>query len=75
MPYIDGFVIAVPTPFVKNHAPDISYVLAAGESVAPVLKECAEAGVPAAIAWAGGFAEAGVEDPLVARCREEAACR
>lgn len=24
---------------------------------------------------ARGFAEAGVEDPLVARCREEAACR
>jgi UDP-N-acetyl-D-mannosaminuronic acid dehydrogenase len=28
----------VPTPFDKNHAPDISYVLAAGRSVAPVLK-------------------------------------
>ncbi|QDK33873.1 UDP-N-acetyl-D-mannosamine dehydrogenase [Sphingomonas sp. IC081] len=34
----DVFVIAVPTPFDKNHAPDISYVLAAGRSVAPVLK-------------------------------------
>ncbi|HKX79559.1 MAG TPA: UDP-N-acetyl-D-mannosamine dehydrogenase [Novosphingobium sp.] len=34
----DVFVIAVPTPFDKNHAPDISYVLSAGEAVAPVLK-------------------------------------
>lgn len=32
------FVIAVPTPFDKQHAPDISYVLAAGRSIAPVLK-------------------------------------
>ncbi|MGN6355948.1 MAG: UDP-N-acetyl-D-mannosamine dehydrogenase [Novosphingobium sp.] len=32
------FVIAVPTPFDKDHAPDISYVLAAARSVAPVLK-------------------------------------
>jgi UDP-N-acetyl-D-mannosaminuronic acid dehydrogenase len=34
----DVFVIAVPTPFDQNHAPDISYVLAAGENVAKVLK-------------------------------------
>ena len=34
----DVFVIAVPTPFDENHAPDISYVLAAGRTVAPVLK-------------------------------------
>jgi UDP-N-acetyl-D-mannosaminuronic acid dehydrogenase len=38
----DIFVIAVPTPFEKGeggeHAPDISYVLAAGRSVAAVLK-------------------------------------
>jgi UDP-N-acetyl-D-mannosaminuronic acid dehydrogenase len=34
----DVFVIAVPTPFDANHAPDISYVLAAGEAVARVLK-------------------------------------
>ncbi|MDB5723297.1 MAG: UDP-N-acetyl-D-mannosaminuronic acid dehydrogenase [Novosphingobium sp.] len=32
------FVIAVPTPFDKDHAPDISYVLAAGRAIAPVLK-------------------------------------
>ena len=34
----DVFVIAVPTPFGPNHAPDISYVLSAARSVAPVLK-------------------------------------
>ncbi len=34
----DVFIIAVPTPFDANHAPDISYVLAAGEAVAMVLK-------------------------------------
>ena len=34
----DVFVIAVPTPFDANHQPDISYVLAAARSVAPVLK-------------------------------------
>ena len=34
----DVFIIAVPTPFDKNHAPDISFVLAAGEAVAKVLK-------------------------------------
>ncbi len=34
----DVFIIAVPTPFDKNHAPDISYVLAAGKAVAKVLK-------------------------------------
>jgi UDP-N-acetyl-D-mannosaminuronic acid dehydrogenase len=35
----DVFVVAVPTPFDKNHAPDISYVLAAGKAIAPVLKQ------------------------------------
>ncbi len=34
----DVFVIAVPTPFSDNYEPDISYVLAAAESIAPVLK-------------------------------------
>jgi len=36
----DVFVIAVPTPFHKDaqHSPDLSYVLAAAESVAKVLK-------------------------------------
>lgn len=34
----DVFVVAVPTPFGKDHVPDISYVLAAGRTIAPVLK-------------------------------------
>ncbi len=34
----DVFIIAVPTPFDANHAPDVSHVLAAGEAVARVLK-------------------------------------
>lgn len=34
----DVFIIAVPTPFDTDHAPDVSYVLAAGEAVARVLK-------------------------------------
>ncbi|MBW8785880.1 MAG: UDP-N-acetyl-D-mannosamine dehydrogenase, partial [Novosphingobium sp.] len=32
------FVIAVPTPFAKDRTPDVSHVLAAGRSIAPVLK-------------------------------------
>lgn len=35
----DVFVIAVPTPFGKQHQPDLSYVLTAARSVAPVLKQ------------------------------------
>lgn len=34
----DVFVIAVPTPFDENHAPDISYVLQAASSIAAVIK-------------------------------------
>jgi UDP-N-acetyl-D-mannosaminuronic acid dehydrogenase len=34
----DAFVIAVPTPITEDHKPDISYVLAAARSIAPVLK-------------------------------------
>jgi UDP-N-acetyl-D-mannosaminuronic acid dehydrogenase len=34
----DVFVIAVPTPFDKNHAPDVSYVLSAATNIAAVLK-------------------------------------
>lgn len=34
----DVFVIAVPTPFDENHAPDISYVLTAATNIAAVLK-------------------------------------
>ncbi|KAA8996465.1 UDP-N-acetyl-D-mannosamine dehydrogenase [Affinibrenneria salicis] len=34
----DAFLIAVPTPFKGDHEPDLSYVRAAAESIAPVLK-------------------------------------
>ncbi len=34
----DIFLIAVPTPFKDDHAPDIAYVLAAARTIAPVLK-------------------------------------
>jgi UDP-N-acetyl-D-mannosaminuronic acid dehydrogenase len=33
----DAFLIAVPTPFTGDHKPDVSYVKAAAESIAPVL--------------------------------------
>lgn len=33
----DAFLIAVPTPFKGNHEPDLAYVRAAAESIAPVL--------------------------------------
>jgi UDP-N-acetyl-D-mannosaminuronic acid dehydrogenase len=35
----DAFLIAVPTPFKGNHEPDLAYVQAAAESIAPVLKQ------------------------------------
>lgn len=35
----DAFLIAVPTPFKADYEPDLSYVLAASESIAPVLKK------------------------------------
>jgi UDP-N-acetyl-D-mannosaminuronic acid dehydrogenase len=34
----DAFLIAVPTPFTDNLEPDLAYVQAAAESIAPVLK-------------------------------------
>lgn len=34
----DAFLIAVPTPFMNDHEPDVSYVKAAAESIAPVLR-------------------------------------
>ena len=34
----DAFIIAVPTPFKENHAPDLSFVQQATLSIAPVLK-------------------------------------
>ena len=35
----DAFLIAVPTPFIGNHEPDLSYVEAAARSIAPSLKK------------------------------------
>lgn len=35
----DVFVIAVPTPFIGNHQPDTSFVRAATEMIAPVLRK------------------------------------
>ena len=35
----DAFLIAVPTPFIGNHKPDLTYVEAAAQSIAPVLKK------------------------------------
>ena len=35
----DAFLIAVPTPFIGDHQPDLSFVQAAAESIAPVLKK------------------------------------
>lgn len=35
----DAFLIAVPTPFMGNREPDVSYVEAAAKSIAPVLKK------------------------------------
>lgn len=34
----DAFLIAVPTPFKGDHEPDVSFVKAAAESIAPVLR-------------------------------------
>ena len=33
----DVFILAVPTPFLENHAPDLSYIKAAAEAIAPFI--------------------------------------
>lgn len=38
MPPADVYVIAVPTPFKENYEGDLSYIMAAAESIAPQLK-------------------------------------
>jgi acetyltransferase len=54
--------------------PDLAIVATPAESVVAVIKECIAAGVPAAVVWAGGFAE--IDDAGRARQRElEEACR
>lgn len=35
----DAFLIAVPTPFLDGHVPDLSYVKAVAKSIAPVIKK------------------------------------
>lgn len=35
----DAFLIAVPTPFKENHEPDLAFVKAAAEAIAPVLEK------------------------------------
>ena len=35
----DAFIIAVPTPFMDGHVPDLSYIEAAARAIAPVLKK------------------------------------
>jgi UDP-N-acetyl-D-mannosaminuronic acid dehydrogenase len=37
--HADAFLIAVPTPFIGEHEPDLTYVKAAAKSIAPVLKK------------------------------------
>ncbi|MBO0368807.1 UDP-N-acetyl-D-mannosamine dehydrogenase [Pseudomonas putida] len=34
----DAFLIAVPTPFKEDHEPDLSYIRAASQAIAPVMK-------------------------------------
>lgn len=54
--------------------PDLAVVAVPAESVTAVVRDCIAARVPAAVVWAGGFAE--VDDHGKARQRElEAACR
>lgn len=54
--------------------PDLAIIAVPAESVAGVLRDCVAVGVPAAVAWAGGFAETG--DAGRERQREiEAICR
>ena len=38
MPAADAYVLSVPTPFSDGHSPDLSYVKASIESIAPLLK-------------------------------------
>lgn len=38
IPEADVFMVAVPTPFLENNAPDLSYIKAAAESIAPRLE-------------------------------------
>jgi acyl-CoA synthetase (NDP forming) len=55
--------------------PDLAILAVPAEAVTGVVRDCIATGVPAAVAWAGGFAEAG-DDEGRARQRElTAVCR
>ena len=54
--------------------PELAILAVPADSVADVLQDCANASVPAAVAWAGGFAEVGAEGRAKQR-RIEAICR
>jgi acetyltransferase len=54
--------------------PDQAVIAVPAESVVPVVEECIAAGVPAAVVWAGGFAETGAEGRARQRALEDA-CR
>jgi acetyltransferase len=54
--------------------PDLAILAVPAESIIDVVNDCIAAGVPAAVAWAGGFAEIGEEGRARQR-RLEAICR
>jgi acetate---CoA ligase (ADP-forming) len=54
--------------------PDLAVLAVPADSVTAVVQDCADAGIPAAVAWAGGFAEGGPEGAARQRALE-AACR
>jgi acetyltransferase len=54
--------------------PDLAILAVPADSVSPLVRECAGHGIPAAVTWAGGFAEGGPEGRV--RQRElESICR
>jgi len=54
--------------------PDLAMLAVPAESIIDVVNDCVAAGVPAAVAWAGGFAETG-EEGRARQQRLEAICR
>jgi acetate---CoA ligase (ADP-forming) len=51
--------------------PDLAILAVAAESVIALLEDCVDSGVPAAVVWAGGFAEVGDEGRARQRQLEE----
>ena len=54
--------------------PDLAILAVPAASIVDVVKDCVAAGVPAAVAWAGGFAETG-EDGRARQRQLEEVCR